>query len=87
MKKYLIACNLGDDIVKSYVVEMDDGYKPSSDDMQALKEAVVKVHKPHGYHSYAAPVGSENYMASYTKAEGEIKPENLQILAVSNLEL
>lgn len=85
MKKYLVACNLGGNVIRSYIVEMIDGYRPSSDNMLKLKKAVVKGHKPRSYHSYAAPPECGGYMGTTTG--DEIKPENLPILAVSNLEL
>lgn len=90
MKKYLVACNLGADVIESYVVEVAKGYIPSSDDMKMLRDKVVEKYKPRVYVKYSIPGDNGGEVRVRENGNGQAsywKSKDLKILAVSNLDL
>lgn len=83
-KKYLVACKLGG-IIETYIIEIDNDYVPESDNMQKIKEIIIKDYAPHWYSEYAAPSNCGGHICI---AEGDaVKTNNLNILAISNLQI
>lgn len=80
MKNYLVSYWNGTD-VNSHVIEVEDGYVPSEDNCELLKNEIIKRDAPE-WMSYSC-VANGGYVRSYSI--GKIKTESLRLVAVSNL--
>lgn len=83
MKKYLVAYFTGGSIIDSTTVETRDNYVPASDDCAMLKRLVCRKEKPEYTSVSSAPSSCGGYQE--ITFGGRIKPENLSLVAVSNL--
>ena len=69
------------------IVEMKDDYVPKSDNMKALAKLVIEKEHPKYMRAYAAPDNCGGGVSLTESGYGEIKPEDLEIMAVSRLDL
>lgn len=82
-KKYLVAISAGKPgLPKSYIVEMPNDYTPASDDMAMLKVELIKQCK---LGCFVETINVTTKHIDWTEYRGQYKPEELEILAVSNL--
>ena len=85
MKKYLVAYFTGGGMIKSTTVETRDSYVPASDDCAMIKHLVCRKAKPEYTSVSSAPSSCGGYQQ--ITSGGRIKPENLGLVAVSNLDI
>lgn len=86
MKTYLVHYSTGWGSDTSIVKTKDD-YVPESDNMMTLAKLVIEKEHPKYMRAYAAPDSCGGGVSLTESGCGEIKPKNLEIMAVSRLDL
>lgn len=85
MKNYLVAYDTGSSVIRTVTVETEDGYIPSSDNCLELKKLVCGKDRPRTTRVFSAPESCGGYRQVVDGKE--INPEELHVIAVSNLDV
>ena len=84
MKTYMVTCDLGGHLIKTFNVDVPEKYVPMLDNMTRLKEAIVKKYKPHIH--YAVHCSPSGY--TRTVESNDVWPaDKLNIIALSRLDM
>ena len=86
MKRYLVAYSVGGGKLETHAVDTKDDYTPASDDMLALKKAIVKYRNPvwHFARADSDSCGGSVKIYDTNKPIGHL---DLEIVAVSRLDI
>lgn len=84
-KSYLVACDLEGGQIETYKIKTPADYIPESDDLNLIKETVVKRFAPRWHHAYASP-DSCGGSVNITETSTTICVKDLSVIALSRID-